>query len=291
MSDTKKRNKGQESIVRVAVCQTDPRVGEKEWNLRNTLDFIGRSCDQGAKLIVLPELCNSGYVFDNRAEAYELSEEIPNGPSCKAWIKAAQEKNVYIVAGIAERDGLNLYNSSVLIGPEGYIGLYRKLHNWYEEKLFFEEGNLGLPVFQTKIGRIAMIICYDKWFPEVWRICALKGADIICSPTAWVPHAHEEGMYPLADYLCMAAAHCNSVFVAVADRTGTERETQFVGYSIIVGPDGLPLAGPASADKEEILIADCNLSEARKSKHWNEFNGPIRDRRTDVYDYMLGYKE
>ena len=147
-----------------------------------------------------------------------------NGKTCQLWAKAAARLKVYIVAGINEREGNLLYNSSILIGPEGHIGTFRKVHLWNEENLFFEPGNLGFPVFKTPIGRIGTFICYDGWFPESYRLCALQGADIICIPTNWVPiPGQKKGREAMANILVMAAAHSNAVFVAAADRIGIER--------------------------------------------------------------------
>ena len=243
----------------------------------------------GATLVVLPELCNSGYVFDTREEAFALSEEVPAGSTCQAWAGVASKHGLHIVAGIDERDGDTLYNSSVVIGPHGYLGTFRKVHLWNEENLFFEPGNLGFPVFKTPIGRIGTFICYDGWFPESYRLCALQGADIVCIPTNWVPiPGQDENREAMANILAMAAAHSNSLFVAAADRIGTERQQPFIGQSIIVSYTGWPVSGPASPDKEEIIYADVNLSDARRKRNWNEYNQVLRDRRTDLYNEMLG---
>lgn len=283
------RVKRQESLVKVAVIQMESEIGKKEENVKKSVELIEKAAKNGATLIILPELCNSGYVFNSREEAYQLSEPVPDGPTTQAWMEAVKKFNVYVSAGINERAGDLLYNSSVIVGPAGYIGTYRKMHLWYEEKLFFEPGNLGFPVFETPLGKIAQIICYDMWFPESWRLCALGGADIVCVNTNWVPiPGHHPTMWPMAVHLCMTAAHSNAIFVAAADRVGVEREQPFLGNSLIVDPTGTILAGPASEDQEEILYAECNLAEARRKKNWNELNGPLRDRRVDVYDAMLG---
>jgi predicted amidohydrolase len=190
---------------------------------------------------------------------------------------------------MCERDGAKLFNSAVLIGPNGYIGTFRKVHLWNEENLYFEPGDLGFPVFHTAIGRIGMAICYDGWFPETYRLAALQGADIVCVPTNWVPiPGQAPGREAMANILAMAAAHSNSIYIACADRVGTERGQPFEGQSLIVGHTGWPVAGPASRDEEEILIADVALGEARRARNWNAFNQVLRDRRSDLYDEMLG---
>jgi predicted amidohydrolase len=278
-----------EAEVKVACIQMEPKVGKKDENIRHTTKLIEEAAENGAGLVVLPELCNSGYVFNTREEAFDLSEEVPNGPTCEAWCKVAKEHNLHIVAGINEREGTVLYNSSVVIGPKGYIGTFRKVHLWNEENLFFEPGNLGFPVYKTSIGRIGTFICYDGWFPESYRLCALQGADIICIPTNWVPiPGQAEGREAMANILVMAASHSNSVFIAAADRIGTERSQPFVGQSLITSYAGWPIGGPASFDKEEIIYADVNLADARRKRNWNEYNQVLRDRRSDVYDEMLG---
>lgn len=280
-----------EALVKIACVQMEPVVGEKERNVGRTLEFIEKAAAYGARLVVLPELCNSGYVFDSREEAFALAEEIPHGPTCQAWKDIARERGLHIVAGINERDGQALYNAAVVIGPSGHVGTFRKVHLWNEENLFFEPGNLGFPVFRTPLGRIATFICYDGWFPESYRLCALQGADLVCIPTNWVPiPGQDKNREAMANILCMAAAHANSVFVAAADRIGVERGQPFIGQSIIVSYTGWAIGGPASPDREEIICAEANLADARRKRNWNEYNQVLRDRRTDVYDEMLGAK-
>ena len=142
----------QESMVRIACVQMEPSVGEKDTNVAKSLEMIERAADQGARLVVLPELCNSGYVFRTREEAFALAEPVPGGPTSAAWSTLAARRGLYLVAGIAELAGNALYNSSVVLGPRGYIGTFRKVHLWNEENLFFEPGDLGFPVFKTAIG-------------------------------------------------------------------------------------------------------------------------------------------
>lgn len=279
----------QEAVITVACVQFEPIVGDKERNVRRSIELIEEAVGKGADLVVLPELCNSGYVFESREEAFALSEEIPTGETTAAWMALAARTGIHIVAGINEREGTLLYNASVLVGPQGHVGTFRKLHLWNEENLFFEPGNLGMPVFRTPIGRIASNICYDSWFPESFRLAALQGADIVCVPTNWVPiPGQAEGERAMANTLVMAAAHTNSVFIAAADRIGTERGQPFEGQSLIVSYTGWPIGGPASRDREEIIYAEINLADARRKRNWNEYNQPLRDRRIDLYGEMLG---
>ena len=278
-----------EAAVTVASIQMEPRFGKTAENVAHSIALMEAAAAQGAELVVLPELCNTGYVFQSRAEAHALAEPVPDGPSTKAWIEAAARLKLHIVAGITEKDGEKLYNAAVIVGPEGLIGRYRKVHLWGDEALYFTPGNLGFPVFDTSIGRIGCHICYDCWFPESFRLAALQGAEILCVPTNWVPiPGQDPKREAMANILVMAAAHSNSVFVAAADRIGTERGQPFIGQSLIVSHTGWPVAGPASTDREEVLVATVNLADARRKRNWNAFNQVLRDRRTDVYDQMLG---
>lgn len=281
--------KNQFADLVVSSVQMAPRIGQKQDNLARSVELIERAAARGTHLVVLPELVNCGYMFESREEAFALAENIPGGESTSLWSEVAQRLGLYIVAGLAEREGDKLYNSAVLIGPKGYVGRYRKLHLWSDEHLFFEAGDLGLPVFHTEIGRIGVVICYDGWFPEVYRLLAMKGADLVCMPTNWVPMAGQvSGTTAMANMLAMASAHANGLAIVCADRIGTERGQAFIGQSLIVGANGFPLAGPASQDQEEIISARINLKVSRKIRHLNAFNHVLHDRRIDIYDPMLG---
>jgi predicted amidohydrolase len=278
-----------ESPITVACIQMEPKIGEKEANLTRSLEKIDEAAAKGAKLIVLPELCNCGYVFASRQEAFGLAEPVPSGPSTQAWSEAARSHGAVIVAGICERAGDALYNSAAIVGPDGFIGTYRKVHLWGAENLFFEPGDLGVPVWKVQFGRMAVAICYDGWFPETYRLAALQGADILCVPTNWVPMPNQpSNMLVMANILAMGGAHSNSMYVAAADRVGIERDQSFLGSSLIVSHTGFPIAGPASATKEEVIYAEVNVSDARRKRVLNSFNQPLRDRRIDLYDEMLG---
>jgi N-carbamoylputrescine amidase len=270
--------------MRIAVGQFEPRIGEKLENVARTLELIDEAAERGAELLVLPELCNSGYMFASHDEAVSLAEPVPDGPTVGAWLERCATHGIVLVAGIAERDGDLLYNSAVVLAPDGYIGTFRKLHLWNEENRWFAKGDRGVPVFDTPVGRIATIVCYDGWFPECYRLAALGGADLVCIPTNWVPIPGQAAGRPaMATILCQAAAHSNSIVVAAADRIGVERGQQFIGQSVIVSHTGWPLSGPASVDGAELLVADVDLDEARGARRWNSFNDPLRDRRPDAY--------
>ncbi len=284
------------SPVRVAVVQFDPQVGlgNRESNLRRSLALATEAVNDGANLIVLPELSNCGYFFSSRQDAFEHAEVIPGGASVQAWMAFAATHQVYLVAGLNEIDGRQLFNTAVLLGPDGLIGKYRKAHLWNLEKLWFTPGNLGFPVFETPIGRIGLLICWDIWFPEVPRILSQQGADIICSLNNWVwapPPLFDEAGKCMASYLTMTAAHVNNVFIAAASRIGEERDARYLGCSLIAGTNGWPIGKVASADHQEILFADIDLTSARSAPIWNSLNDLQRDRRNDLYDQMLGYSQ
>jgi N-carbamoylputrescine amidase len=270
-------------LLQVSCIQVEPVIGDVAGNLARSSALIRDAAASGSRLIVLPELANTGYVFETLQEAQGLAEEVPAGPSARTWCGLAQELGIHLVAGVAERDDDMLYNSALVTGPDGYIGTYRKAHLWDRENLFFAKGNLGFPVFDTALGKIGVAICYDGWFPETFRQLALQGAEIVCVPTNWVPMPDQPaGEAAMANVLHRAAAHSNGIFIACADRVGVERGQPFEGQSLIVGPRGWALAGPASRDRPETLTALVDLAAAGR-KDLNAFNSLLRDRRADVY--------
>jgi predicted amidohydrolase len=281
------------SPIRAAAVQSDPQVGleNKDKNVEATLRQIDEAAANGARLIVLPELASTGYSFDTREEAFAHAESVPDGPTCTAWIEAARKHDAYIVAGIAESDGVRLYDTAVLLGPEGFIGKYRKTHLWNREKLIFTPGD-SYPVFDTRIGRIGLLACWDIWFPEVARILATQGADVICSVNNWVwtpPPLFDEAGNCMASYLTVTASHVNCIPIVAADRVGEERGGKFLGCSLITGTNGWPQAGIADAEAEDIIYANLDIVASRSSVVWSTLNDLPRDRRTDLYDVLLGY--
>jgi len=171
------------------------------------------------------------------------------------------------------------------------MATYRKLHLFYNEQTWFEAGD-ELPIVDLPIGRVGIIICYDLWFPEPARALALAGAEIIAVPTNWVTSfkrmVWDDRGYCQGDYVAMATAAQNGVVMACADRIGTEREVAFIGASIIVGADGWPVAGPASKDREELLVADVDLDSVEQARHRTPRNHLLTDRRPDAYRATAG---
>ena len=283
------------SPVRVAVVQFEPHVGVENLkaNAAAVEERLTTAADHGAGLIVLPELATTGYDFDTREVAYAHSEPVPGGRSVDMFTRIAAERDLYIVGNVVEQANGRLYDTAVLVGPEGYIGRYRKTHLWNTEKLWFTPGDEGFSVFDTRIGRIGLLVCWDIWFPETARIVTQLGADIICIPTGWVwtpPPLYDQSGVCMAAHLTITAAHANNVFIATADRIGQERGAGFMGNSLIAGTNGWPVDRIAGPDEDTIIYADIDLTAARTAPIWNQLNDLHRDRRTDLYDQMLGYR-
>lgn len=231
-----------------------------------------------ADLLVLPELCNSGYNFLSRKEAWEASEEVASSRFISLLHEHCVRNNSYIASGFCEKDGLKLYNSAVLVGPEGFIGKYRKIHLFYNEKDIFTPGDVGLPVFKTPIGNIGMLVCFDWIFPEVWRILALKEADIICHSSALVLPGFAQRAVPIH-------ALINHVYVITANRTGTEGTLTFTGMSTIANPKG-EVVYQAAAESQEAKVFDFDLELAR-NKMITPRNHMFADRRPELYQELL----
>ena len=264
--------------IKVAAIQMDPKLLDVEYNTEHSLELIDQAISEGAKVIVLPELANTGYAFESTEEALKVAEIAPGGPTVSAWEEKAMENKIYIVGGFAEKSGFRVYNSSVLVGPHGYIGTYRKLHLFDKEKEIFAPGNLDLWVYHGTDGiNIGMMICFDWVFPEVARVLALKGADIITHPANLV--------LPYAQRAMPIRAIENRVFTVTANRVGFERGIAFTGQSLIINPLGKVLK-KANKDKEAILVEEIDLSLA-KDKNMTERNNLFEDRRPKYYRKLV----
>jgi predicted amidohydrolase len=260
--------------LRVAINQTNPVFGAKEENIRQALSMMA-----GAKadLYVLPELFASGYNFVDVDEVKALAEPFKGGQTFREMSRFAREGDCYVVYGFAESSGSKFYNSAAIVGFDGTDGLYRKVHLFDREKLFFEPGDLGFPVLYTSIGKIGLMICFDWYFPESARTLALQGAQLIAHPANLVLPNCPDGMRTR----CME----NRVFAVTADRVGTEERggntLTFIGQSQIVSPFG-EIVHRASPDKAEIVIEEIDLAIAN-DKRLNARNHLFNDRRPDTY--------
>ncbi|MBI2471715.1 MAG: acyltransferase, partial [Planctomycetes bacterium] len=226
-----------------------------------------------ADLRVLPELFNSGYQFTSGEEALALSEKIPDGQTTQALIKLAKEKKLYIVTGLAERENERCYNSAVLVGPNGFIDCYRKLHLFYREKLWFEPGNAEPEVYDIGHAKVGIMICFDWFFPEVARCLSLKGADIICHPANLV--------LPYCPQAMITRCLENRVYAITANRVGIEERSgeslTFIGTSQVLGTKG-EILYRATSDREESIVVEIDPVKAR-DKQVTAVNHIFEDRR------------
>ncbi len=269
-------------MVRVACCQVAPEVGDVAGNHRRAGEAVRAAVAAGARLVVLPELCTSGYAFDSEEEARGLAQPAEGG-ALGEWADEAAAGDAVVVGGFAEAgdDGL-LYNSAAVVDASGVLAVYRKLHLWDREKLVFEPGREPAPVVETRVGRIGVAICYDLYFPELVRGLALGGAELIALPTNSPRLPRPDGERPMEVTITAAQAHLNRVFFAVCDRCGPERGVEWVGGSVVCDENGWVVAGPPDDFGPGIVLADCDLARARE-KAWGERNDVFGDRRPEVY--------
>ena len=268
--------------VTVAACQLAPSMGEPARNLESVLRAADHAVEGGARLLVFPELATSGYAFVDREEAGRLAEH-RDGATLTRLAEAARDRGLVLVAGFPELgDDGGLYNSAVLIDPTGVRAVYRKVHLWDRETEIFTPGEEPPPVVDTPAGRVGVVICYDLEFPEWVRLAALDGAEIVCAPTNWPAEPRPGGERPIEVVRAQASASVNHIFIAVADRTRAERGIDWVSGSVVVAPDGFPLATASPEAGEQTLLADCRLADAR-DKRVSPRNDVLADRRPDLY--------
>jgi predicted amidohydrolase len=242
--------------MRAAVAQMEPKLAEKERNLDACFACLEEAAAAGAELLVLPEMAIPGYMFDSAEEALPYAEEIP-GPSTEAFERECRRLGMHAVCGLLERDGDTLYNAAILVGPDGLIGSYRKTHLPFLGVDRFVVPGDELNVYDTPLGRIGVIICYDLRFPEVTRTLALKGADIVCLPTNFPMAAKVQ-----TELITVARAAENRIYLLAANRVGKERTGEFCGWSQIVDPYGTRLA-EAGETEEALLVAEVDVQKAR----------------------------
>jgi predicted amidohydrolase len=267
----------------LACCQLAPRVAEPRLNRAAASQAIVDAHAQGADVVVLPELAVSGYVFEDSREALSLAEPL-DGPTVTGWIQLARELDIAIVGGVCELDSEfhALRNTAVLVDGRGLRAAYRKAHLWDREAEVFTPGSARPPVIETDYGRIGLMVCYDVEFPEWVRLPALDGVELLCAPVNWPRSPHPEGERPGELVRLQAAASTNRIFIAACDRAGHERGVDWIGGSVIVDPDGFPIAGPADRDEALTLIAACRLSRAT-DKRVGDRNDVLADRRPELY--------
>jgi N-carbamoylputrescine amidase len=282
---------------RVGLVQMSCAIDPNE-NLEKALWRIREAAGQGAQIVCLPELFRSQYFCrEESAELFALAEPIP-GPTTGTLGQLARELGIVIIASLFERRSAGLYhNTAAVIGADGELaGIYRKMHipddPLYFEKFYFTPGDLGFVDFETRLGKVAVLICWDQWYPEAARLSSLGGANILFYPTAigWHPSEKEQyGQAQLDAWRTIQRAHAiaNGIYVAAVNRVGyegpPERGLEFWGSSFIADPFGQVIT-QASCTGEQILLAECDphrIEEVRR-------NWPfLRDRRVDAYAPIL----
>ncbi|HYM09445.1 MAG TPA: carbon-nitrogen hydrolase [Bryobacterales bacterium] len=270
-------------------CSPDPAD-----NLARAIERIGEAARQGAQVVCLQELFRSQYFCQREDPAlFDLAEPIP-GPTTEALAATARRSQVVIVASIFERRAPGVYHNTVAVldADGSLVNLYRKTHipddPLYYEKYYFTPGDLGYPVFETRAGRIAALVCWDQWYPEAARLVALRGAQVLFYPTAigWHPcekAQHGEAQHDAWKTIQRAHAIANGIYVAAVNRVGHEGPAsaglEFFGGSFVCDPFGVVLA-EASREREEILYAECDPARIEEVRR----NWPfLRDRRVDTY--------
>lgn len=267
-------------ILTVAAAQMTSVVGDRDANLKKAADAVAVAAGRGAQLVVLPELFAYDYVsFSNTdVKLFERAEPL-DGPTVRAMRDLARQHRVWLVPSVFERELAGVcYDTAVLVNPLGEIaGTYRKTHiallsspESGKEKFFFKPGN-KLPVFDTPFGKLGILICYDRGFPEAWRVLVLKGAEIIVVP---ITTTDEDGFAEMARTRCFE----NGVFGVFVNRCGMEDWKRFFGGSLIAGPRGQVLAQAGEA--ETVLVAQCDLDSIEATRLRMPY---LKDRRPELY--------
>jgi 5-aminopentanamidase len=261
--------------MRVGYYQNNPEFGKMAENLERIAATLETA---EADLLVLPELCASGYQFVSTEEVRDLAEAVPAGATTTRLLELAKRRQMVIVAGLPERAGTAFYNSAVVVGPQGFIGCYRKTHLFFEETLFFTPGDTGFQVWDIGPAKIGVMICFDWYYPEAARTLALKGAEIICHPSNLVLPNCPDSM-PVR---CLE----NRVFAITSNRTGSEARhgkdrLTYIGNSEVVTPRGAILHR-APREQEALCVVEIDPAEAR-NKSITPFNDLLKDRREALY--------
>ena len=275
-------------VVRAALLQTE-WTGDKDSMIKKHEDYARQAAEQGAAVMCFQEVFYSPYFCQvQENEHFDDAEPIPDGPTTKAMQALAKETGMVLVLPMFEMEQEGFYyNTAAVIDADGtYLGKYRKTHiphvKGFWEKFYFRPGNTGYPIFDTKVGRIGVYICYDRHFPEGWRALGLKGAKIVFNPSAT---SRGLSMY-LWNLEQPAAAVANEYFVGAINRVGQEPfgDNDFYGSSYFVDPRGQKVGDAASDTEEELIIRDLDLDmveEVRKT--WAFY----RDRRPDAYGDLI----
>jgi len=271
--------------IKVALAQISCKQGDKTGNLKKIEANVTKSQKQAADLVIFPELSLTGYMV--RDQIYELAETVP-GPSTGVLEELAKRTGMHIVFGmpeLSEKTQATVYNAAVLVGPEGIIGKYRKMylptHSVFEEKRYFRPG-YQTAAFDTGLGKIGLIICYDIFFPEVSRLTRLKGAQLIVCISASPAISRT-----FFETLTVARAIENTGFLAYVNLVGIENGLQFWGGSRLIGPQGKVLA-KAKYDEEDLVICEVNYADIRPVE---TFVPTLKDLRPELFDKLKKHAE
>ncbi|MEM4713169.1 MAG: carbon-nitrogen hydrolase family protein [Candidatus Bathyarchaeia archaeon] len=269
----------------IALAQISCQRGDKQANIRKIEEYTANAKQHGAELVIFPELSLTGYTI--RDELFELAEKIP-GTSATAIEKTAKKYKVHIVFGMPELSGkaqATIYNSAVLVGPEGYIGKYRKMHlpthSVFEEKRYFRPGYQA-GAFETDVGKIGLIICYDIFFPEVCRLTRLEGAQLIVCISA-APAVRRS----FFETLTVARAIENATFLAYVNLVGIEDGLQFWGGSRLVAPNGKIIA-KAKYDEEDLVMGEVDYADIKPVE---TFVPTLKDLRPELFSKLKAKAE
>jgi 5-aminopentanamidase len=260
----------------------DVEIGNREANRRKILARIRESAEREAQLIIFPECALTGYCFESLEEAAQFAEPV-DGPSANAIAEACRETGAHAVVGFIERDAPGFYNAAMLIGPNGLVGSYRKVHlPFLGVDRFLTPGDRAFEVFDLPFGRVGVNICYDASFPEAARSLKLLGAELVILPTNW-----PGGAWRTAEFVVNTRAHENHFNFAAVNRVGTERGWKFIGRSKVIDFNGDTLV-EANREDEEVLLVDVDLQQANNNRIVNVAGSyeidRLADRRPEFYN-------
>ena len=260
----------------------DIEIGNREANRRKIVGRIHEAAEQSSQLVIFPECALTGYCFESLEEAAPFAEPV-DGPSASIIAEACRETNTHAVVGFIEKDATDFYNAAMLIGPNGLVGCYRKVHLPYlGVDRFLTPGDRPFAIFELPFGRVGVNICYDASFPEAARALKLLGAELVILPTNW-----PGGAWRTAEFVVNTRAHENHFNFAAVNRVGTERGWKFIGRSKVIDFNGDTLA-EASGEGEEILFVGVDLQQANNNRIVNVAGSyeidRIADRRPEFYN-------
>jgi len=259
--------------MKVGYVQTSPIFSDVTQNFKQVENLLGNT---KADLIILPELFATGYTFISKEEVESLAENA-EGKTAEFLMKIAKRTGAVVVGGFIEKDGNQIFNSSMIVSDSEVLGTYRKLHLYYKEKLWFSPGNKPLKIYEVKNAKIGIMICFDWFFPETMRSLNLLGADIIAHPANLV--------LPYCQRAMITRCLINRVFAITSNRIGNEARGEdnftFTGGSQITSYNGDVLSS-APKDKPHIDFVKIDVEKAR-DKNINVYNNVIKDRRTEFY--------